>query len=276
MSVKTLASIGSMRTFLGVLLVVVVSGDDRTVLGVLEDSVLLPCSCLELDEEFKWQMMEPQQMLMYKYNKTMSNRYEGRIKAFHTENSNNCSVLLTNVTAEDQGTYRCIFHSEDTYQTSNVYLKVSASYSVCQTTSSLSGGVKVFQCDVSGRHREAWIQWSLHGQPLTNLTGTKITHTNCTDALTGLYHFNSTLTTKHNWTSEPTCDVKTEHISTTFSSDCGKTHAKYKENPNSPQDVRFWMKIIVVGMFGLVLLLLLLWCLSPSSLRTRGGTSNIV
>uniref|UniRef100_A0A8C2WU39 Ig-like domain-containing protein n=1 Tax=Cyclopterus lumpus TaxID=8103 RepID=A0A8C2WU39_CYCLU len=168
--------------------------------------VLLPCTCLDLDEEFKfkWQMEEPNLMLMYMYNKS-SNRYTGRTQIFQTEKGNNCSVLLTNITAEDQGRYKCIFRS-------------LARYSVCQTKDSLSGGVKVFQCNVTGRYREARIQWTLHGQPLTDLTKTKITHTNNT--VNGLYHFNSTLSTKLNWTSEPTCDVKANHISTTLSSGC--------------------------------------------------------
>ncbi|XP_034417588.1 butyrophilin subfamily 3 member A2 [Cyclopterus lumpus] len=257
-----------MRTYLGVLMLVFVSGDDTTILGVLEESVLLPCTCLDLDEEFKfkWQMEEPNLMLMYMYNKS-SNRYTGRTQIFQTEKGNNCSVLLTNITAEDQGRYKCIFRSLGTYQKSHVYLNVSARYSVCQTKDSLSGGVKVFQCNVTGRYREARIQWTLHGQPLTDLTKTKITHTNNT--VNGLYHFNSTLSTKLNWTSEPTCDVKANHISTTLSSGCAGKTEKNVRNPNSSQ-VRVWLKIIPVMMFGLCILLLF----SKSSPRTQEENTN--
>ncbi|XP_056287453.1 butyrophilin subfamily 3 member A2 [Pseudoliparis swirei] len=266
-----------MRTYLGVFVLVLVSGDDTTILGVLEDSVLLPCTCLELDKEFKfkWQMEEPNPMLIYKHNKTLSNRFKDRVKIFLTENNDNCSVLLTNITAEDQGRYKCIFRRGDTYQKSNIYLNVSASFILCQTKNSLSGGgVKVFQCNVTGRYREARIQWTLHGRPLTDLTETRITHTNNTDALDGLYHFNSTLSTRLNWTSEPRCDVKANNISTLLSSGCGVRTEKIVGNSNRLQQVRVWLKIIHVMMFGLTLLLLLLFSKrSPSTQEVN--TNNL-
>ncbi|XP_068591648.1 T-lymphocyte activation antigen CD80 [Cebidichthys violaceus] len=245
-----------MRTFLGVLMVVIVSGDVTTIRGFLEDSVLLPCNCSELDKEFKWQMEEPTKMVMLIYNKTLSNRYEGRTKTFLSEDSNNCSVLLNNITAEDQGKYRCLFHREEKYTYNEVYLNVNANYSVCQTEESLSGGVKVFRCNVSGSYREAWIQWTLDGQLLTYSTTTNITHTNYTDA--GLYHFNSTLSTKLNWTSEPTCDVKAKNISTTLNRDCGGPEPY--QNPR-PQAVDFMrnhfmiiLSVLLLGLFSLLLL----------------------
>ncbi|KAK9537772.1 hypothetical protein VZT92_005355 [Zoarces viviparus] len=246
-----------MRTFLGVLMVVIVSGDDTSIRGFLEDGVLLPCNCSEFDKGFNWQMEEPNPMPMFSFNKTLLNRYKGRTKTFLSENRYNCSVLLTNITAEDQGKYKCSFHSQHVYTTFYVYLNVSASYSLCQTEESPSGGVKVFRCDVSGRYRESWIQWTLDGQPLINSTTTNITHTNYTDAVTGLYHFNSTLSTKLDWTSEPTCDVKAKNTSTTLKPGCGGRPGRSQDpRPQPVVWIRSCIKFIpIVSVLGLSLLL---------------------
>lgn len=101
-----------------------------TITGVLEDSVLLPCNCSErnLDKEFKWQMEEPNKTLVLKYDNNTLNfygRYTGRAEIFLPENSNNCSLLLTNITADDRGKYRCSFNSKGIYQKTFVYLNIS-------------------------------------------------------------------------------------------------------------------------------------------------------
>ncbi|KAM6954901.1 uncharacterized protein PEZ65_008222 [Lycodopsis pacificus] len=245
-----------MRTFLWVLMVVIVSGDDTTIRGFLEDSVLLPCNCSELDKEFYWQMDAPNPMLVFSFNNTLLNRYKGRTKTFQSENRNNCSVLLTNITAEDQGIYRCWFHRQEMYTDFNVRLKVSASYTLCQTEESPSGGVKVFWCNVSGRYRESWIQWTLDGQ-LINSTTTNITHTNYTDAVTGLYHLNSTLSPKLNWTSEPTCDVKAKNITAQTKVGCGERPGRSQDpRPQPVVWIRSCIKVIpAVSVLGLFLLL---------------------
>lgn len=100
-----------------------------TITGVFEDSVLLPCSCPErnLDKVFQWQMEEPNTTLVLKYNMTANfyGRYKNRTQIFLPENSNNCSVLLTNITADDLGKYRCIFYSQEQYKKVFVYLNIS-------------------------------------------------------------------------------------------------------------------------------------------------------
>ncbi|KAA8588022.1 hypothetical protein FQN60_001216 [Etheostoma spectabile] len=117
-----------MSAFLGVLVVtLIVSGDGAT---MSEDSVLLPCACAErnLHEEFKWQMESPNKILVLKYNNTTPNvnpSYMGRAKIFLPEHHDNCSVLFTNITVDDQGEYKCIFHKQEEYQSSLVYLNVS-------------------------------------------------------------------------------------------------------------------------------------------------------
>lgn len=78
--------------------------------------------------EFKWQMDEPKAILVLTYNNNITlfgNGYRGRAKMFLRENSNNCSVLLANITADDQGTYRCSFYVQRRYTKKFVYLNVS-------------------------------------------------------------------------------------------------------------------------------------------------------
>lgn len=104
-------------------------GGVKVISGCLEETVLLPCPCSHnLDKEFKWQMDKPKAILVLKYNNNISsfgNGYEGRAKMFLPEKSNNCSVLLANITADDQGTYRCSFYMQQMYTKQFVYLNIS-------------------------------------------------------------------------------------------------------------------------------------------------------
>ncbi|XP_037646712.1 uncharacterized protein si:dkey-192g7.3 isoform X2 [Sebastes umbrosus] len=239
-----------MRTFLGLLMVLIVSGDEVTREGVLGESVLLPCDCSErdLDKEFKWQINEE---LVFNGN-TFEDKYKGRAKIFLSENNNNCSILLTNIMAEDQGKYTCRFdHSAGPYNKEIINLNLSARYNVCQKADNLS---KVFQCDVTGRHGEAWIQWDLDGQLLTNSTTTSITHTYNLDAPTGLYHFHSTLSTKLNGTSELRCDVKAKDISTIINFACTGSHDHFKGGPDRDRH-RYLIIFPIMLVIGLSLLL---------------------
>ncbi|XP_070770864.1 CD276 antigen homolog [Enoplosus armatus] len=252
-----------MRTFLGVLMVVIVSGDEETqVTGVLEDSVHLPCNCSErdLDKEFQWQMEEPKKTLVLNYNSNTSNlddRYEGRAKIFLNETKNNCSVLLTNIAVGDQGKYRCSFHSQDQYKAFFVNLKVSASYNVCQdSANNLNGNlsVKVFQCDVNGRYRDTEIQWNLDGQLLANASTTNIMNTYTLDAPTGLYHFHSTLGTELNTNPEPTCVVKAKGISTKISYGCRPVTEPFQGGPKC-----IWRYVKIIPIILVIVLSLVLW-----------------
>nr|XP_040058267.1 uncharacterized protein si:dkey-192g7.3 [Gasterosteus aculeatus aculeatus] len=113
-----------MRTFLGLLMVSMVlkvlseSSDETTIKGVLGHSVLLPCTCKN-GTKLNWQWNDTEPL-------NTSNRYTGRTKTFLSENGNNCSILLANVTSEDQGKYKCCFHNE-VYHYSFVHLSVSES-----------------------------------------------------------------------------------------------------------------------------------------------------
>ncbi|XP_027146527.1 selection and upkeep of intraepithelial T-cells protein 1 [Larimichthys crocea] len=193
-----------MRTFLGVIMVLIVSGDCENVSSILSGSVLLPCSCpeRELNDPFYWQKERPK-MLVFKYrngNSTFNDTYKGRGKIFLPEDGKNCSVLLTNVTADDQGQYRCSFNHQGVHRKIFVNLNVYASYSVCQKNFT--------ECHVKGLYRDAEIEWSLDGQPLTSSPTTDIT----LDDSTGLYHFTSRLITSLNGTSRPTCTVKAKGV----------------------------------------------------------------
>lgn len=61
---------------------------------------------------------------------------------------------------------------------------------------------------MKGLYRDAEIEWSLDGQPLTSSPTTDIT----LDDSTGLYHFTSRLITSLNGTSRPTCTVKAKGV----------------------------------------------------------------
>ncbi|XP_076603408.1 uncharacterized protein LOC143330603 [Chaetodon auriga] len=259
-----------MRIFLGVFMVLIVSGegDDETITGVFGDSVLLPCTCPErnLDKEFKWQMEEPNTVLVLKHNLNTSvftDRYDGRAQTFLAENSQNCSVLLSNITTDDLGRYRCVFYSQGKYKKFFVNLNITASYNVCQKDS-LKGDKmgKVFQCDATGRYREAELQWSFNGTILTNSFTTGITHSNTLDASTGLYRFTSKLITTLNGNTNFTCDVKAKGISTVISRGCSKKSTGLPETVTQQPDLmRYrYVKIIPIMMvFGFILLLRSRW-----------------
>lgn len=102
----------------------------ETITGVIEGSVLLPCNCSERnsDKLFKWQMEKPNKTLVLKHNMTsheLYGRYKDRVQIFLPEDSNDCSILLTSITAADLGEYRCIFYIQEKYQKVYVYLNIS-------------------------------------------------------------------------------------------------------------------------------------------------------
>lgn len=117
-------------------------GDCENVSSILSGSVLLPCSCpeRELNDPFYWQKERPK-MLVFKYrngNSTFNDTYKGRGKIFLPEDGKNCSVLLTNVTADDQGQYRCSFNHQGVHRKIFVNLNVygeSLIHNVCTIVS---------------------------------------------------------------------------------------------------------------------------------------------
>lgn len=217
--------------------------------GFLKDSVLLPCNCSgrNLSRVVKWQMEGLNglsRVLELDVGNTSDSfdRYKGRAKIFVA----NCSLLLTNITAEDQGKYTCRFYVQELYMysvrklnisgksfiysffistisdhsfthesTADFFLISAAKYNVCQQPArNLDGDVRVmvFQCDATGRYGEAEIQWYLDGELLSNSSKTNITHTSPVGTPTGHYKFKTTLFTQFEWTAEPICGMKVKGI----------------------------------------------------------------
>lgn len=261
-------------------MVLFVSGEEETVSGVLRGSVLLPCNCSErdLNKEFKWQMDEKTVVLQHSENTTNFERaYRDRTEIFLAENSNNCSILLTNITAEDSGKYRCKFFRNKIHQKFFVHLNVSASYNICQSNSSsnpngdLSG--EVFQCDAKGHYGEAEIQWILDGKLLsTDSPTTYINFTKTLNASTGLYSFTSKLKTSLPGISEPKCNIKAIGISTIITHDCGTDNGRVEEQkqyPEAEDPMRY--RYLVIFPFMLVLgFSLVLWHSWKFSQSSRG------
>ncbi|XP_040913323.1 uncharacterized protein si:dkey-192g7.3 [Toxotes jaculatrix] len=142
-----------MRTFSGALIVLilsVVSGDDEVAIeGILGDSVLLPCTCKDrnLMVEFNWQMDEPHptHVLSHQDNTTdFNDRYKSRAKIFVADNSSNCSLLLTNIIANDQGKYRCTFQRKKLH--TRFFIKLNISERVACTRNTSAAGCEQNGC----------------------------------------------------------------------------------------------------------------------------------
>lgn len=256
--VESLSNFSPLFSAVGYEEVTMISGD-------LKGSILLPCPCShrDLDKELRWQKEQLPPILVVKYSKNHSingDTYHGRVNIFLHENSSNCSVLLANLTAEDRGKYRCSFYKEERHSKKFVYLDIAgeslflrlpavflqsfqamnlefnhfnlshlppARYEVCLTNDSDS---RFFQCNASGWHKDAVIEWKSDGQPLTDSAKTHITHINTVETPSGLYHLISELTTK--LPSTPTCDVKAIGLPTVVHHECppqyGKGDSQYK------------------------------------------------
>ncbi|XP_056244410.1 uncharacterized protein LOC130177028 [Seriola aureovittata] len=258
-----------MRTLLGVLMVAIVSGDNEvTINGTLEGSVLLPCNCSgrNLEEEFRWQIDEPKMNEVFSHNTSTSRfngSYKDRAKIFVAENSSDCSLLLTKITADDQGKYKCSYDYGGQYQRFFINLNIFANYTVCQNSSE-NGAINTYHCHVEGRYQEAEIQWYLEGNVLTNSSKTEITHTDPVGAPNGLYSFDSQLETEHNWTSKPECDVTAKVISPIISNNCERqTDPPSKIIAQPKYIMRYSFKIIpIVLVLGLSLFLCHRWKIS--------------
>ncbi|XP_071332951.1 ICOS ligand isoform X2 [Trachinotus anak] len=191
--------------------------------------------------------------------------YKGRTKTFVAEDGNNCSLYLTNITANDQGKYSCRFYIKGQYTHISINLSISANYRVCQNSSSDINGTlsdKTYWCDVKGRYREAEIQWYLDGQLLTNSSKTNITHTGPVGPSNGLYQFESKLITKLNGTPEPKCVVKAKGISPNISYYCEPNIDTIKGETQPKYLMRFFKIIPIVLVLGLSLVLWRCWKIS--------------
>lgn len=96
--------------------------------GNFNGNVLLPCDCST--EAFQWQMEHPMLalMLMHNHNNTeVSDNYKNRVEIVRRENSGDCSVLLKDIKASDQGKYSCRFRSKDTKNITYKYYMIHLS-----------------------------------------------------------------------------------------------------------------------------------------------------
>lgn len=108
-----------------------IPGDDEMTITDKEDRVLLPCSCKNPHENFRWQVEQPREAKVYDNSSGFSDTYKGRAHIFLTEDNQNCSLLLTNITADDRGKYRCSFTYQDQYSPSFVHLNISGELLIC-------------------------------------------------------------------------------------------------------------------------------------------------
>ncbi|XP_041662420.1 uncharacterized protein si:dkey-192g7.3 isoform X2 [Cheilinus undulatus] len=221
-------------------------GHDVTIHGFLGQEVLLPCNCtnVNLTRGFRWQNGNK---IVFQYESKSSKREVDRITTFVKDDRNNCSILLANITAEDQGSYRCCFFTqdEDAYERFFLSLKISAKFDVCQKKLS----DQRFQCDVEGLYEGAEILWHLDGRPLTNSSTVKIINNSTKDAQ--LHRFKSELRSNSNITSNLTCSVRTGNMPLNITA-----HCKEPERRTNPPEQRNDRKYFLTIPFFLVLILL--------------------
>lgn len=106
-----------------------VGGDETvTITGVLGENVLLPCSCPDatVNDELRWQNEESKEKVYDTKSDKVNDRYRNRSKIFLSRNNNNCSIQLTNITAADQGSYRCSYEIKGLYKKLFVNLSISS------------------------------------------------------------------------------------------------------------------------------------------------------
>lgn len=260
-----------MRFFLLSAFFVVSAGDDITVKGFEKDDVLLPCDCpnRDLNKDFKWQVEEDEERgverkLIFRYNDgtldlkgNLSHRYE----TFFHKDSSNCSILLKNITSEDQGKYSCRFNSPQyTYLYVNLTL---CGTNIFQHKKTLPNGEDVYQCVVKlDCYKEPNIQWTLNGTCLSNSTTTNISTTYSLDEETGLYYFHSRLETKDGFPSEPKCELSP------LCKPEGVIERRFLPSDTKPNP---YFRILCKGVpVVLVLGLLLIWCRRGTSDRFSG------
>lgn len=204
-----------MRALLGLLMVLMVSGDNRvTVKFSVGHSALLPCTCMgrNLERDIKWQKTSPGAVVFYS-NKTRQYygpNYTSRVRINLTNESNNCSLLLEKVTPDDHGEYKCIFFQDQKYTSKSVNLHVCGMGKISQQNFSLANGVTKFRCELLDCSGNEEIQWTLNGRPIEN-SSMNISTKRSLDDSTGLYNFSTSLSTKLNSTLKLECRKKLLH-----------------------------------------------------------------
>uniref|UniRef100_A0A3B1JCL1 Ig-like domain-containing protein n=1 Tax=Astyanax mexicanus TaxID=7994 RepID=A0A3B1JCL1_ASTMX len=87
------------------------NSQENLIIGYSGESVLLPCSCTDPQTRpvsIKWERVDSD--VMEVSNRT--GRYAGRIHMFNEKHPANLSLLLSNLTEQDEGLYRCTINNE--------------------------------------------------------------------------------------------------------------------------------------------------------------------
>ncbi|XP_059382942.1 V-set and immunoglobulin domain-containing protein 2 [Carassius carassius] len=108
------------------------------------DSVLLSCSCKDPNtkpEHFRWTHVESSRTEVS--SETL--RYKDRVHTFHNTTPSNLSLLISNLTEDDQGTYRCTVNNKTSANT-RLIVKGCVSSKHHITKSSYPGGSVILPC----------------------------------------------------------------------------------------------------------------------------------
>ncbi|KAF7694458.1 hypothetical protein HF521_008211, partial [Silurus meridionalis] len=82
------------------------------------DSVLLPCSCTDLHtkpQSFRWEKYIWYTFFIWEKISPESEQYKNRFQLVNDQSSGNLSLLISHLTVEDDGDYRCNTESEYRY-----------------------------------------------------------------------------------------------------------------------------------------------------------------
>ncbi|XP_047665723.1 Down syndrome cell adhesion molecule homolog [Tachysurus fulvidraco] len=96
------------------------------VTGIVGQSVLLPCSCSELQAKphtFRWRFYKGSDDIKI-FPKEQTNLYTDRVQVFNDHPPGNLSLLISHLTVEDGGLYRCEINNKIT---TDIYLTVKDS-----------------------------------------------------------------------------------------------------------------------------------------------------
>lgn len=91
------------------------------VTGCKNSGILLPCNCTNRTDELKWQ----KNITLLYFNGSITEKYQGRITE-HLNEKKDCSIVLNNITEEDNGSYWCIFKEGEIYSRNTVNLEVKS------------------------------------------------------------------------------------------------------------------------------------------------------
>uniref|UniRef100_A0A8C1BE79 Ig-like domain-containing protein n=1 Tax=Cyprinus carpio carpio TaxID=630221 RepID=A0A8C1BE79_CYPCA len=128
------------------------------------DSVLLSCSCEDPNskpEDFRWTHVESSGTEV----SSETPRYKDRVHTFHKTTPSNLSLLISNLTEDDQGTYRCTVNHKTSADTRLIVKGCSLSGNEGSVEISRYSGESVFlSCSVkcSPRHEpDSKFRWKL-------------------------------------------------------------------------------------------------------------------